>query len=139
MIDELRWITNVLPKITKTETCWLWTGARSGDYGRVRTSSGPKEAHVIVYEYLVGPIPTGMELDHLCLVQHCVNPRHLEPVTPDENKRRMKNLFSECRYGHEYTVSNTYITPQGYRQCRTCNRKNALRSQKRRKATLNEE
>ncbi len=74
--------------------CWLWLGARSnngyghttyrGDAGQLRHIS----AHRRAYSLLRGPIPTGLDLDHLCRVRHCVNPDHLEPVTRSLNLRR---------------------------------------------------
>lgn len=70
--------------------CWLWTGfRRPAGYGQTgRNRGSAKQAHRVAYEMLVGPIPAGMELDHLCRMTPCVNPAHLEPVTPAENRRR---------------------------------------------------
>lgn len=69
--------------------CWLWTGTmlRSG-YGQFRLGLGHVRAHRFAYELLVGPIPEGLTLDHLCRVTACVNPLHLEPVTLSENVKR---------------------------------------------------
>lgn len=101
--------------------CWLWTG-RTGryDYGTVG-AFGKKNvmAHRAVWLVLVGPIPEGMHLDHLCRVPLCVNPDHLEPVTPAENNRRSPYLHpTHCRKGHELTKENRLAPPK--RQCRTC-------------------
>lgn len=155
------------------DPCWLWTGAPNGTgYGRILVSGRRMMAHRFSYETYVGPIPQGLDLDHLCRVTLCVNPAHLEPVTNVENTMRgmgkgavyarrdhCKNghpfpangpLRSDagrrcltceqersrrrhagrptngerthCRKGHEYTPENTYITTQGSRSCRTCNR-----------------
>ncbi len=89
--------TRALRKIEPCPTtgCWIWLGAlhRNG-YGNIRVGSmkdgtrGHRVAHRALYEALVGPIPAGMELDHLCRVRSCVNPAHLEPVTRRENLRR---------------------------------------------------
>ena len=74
--------------------CWIWNGRLSDDgYGVLDLSwrgGGPKScyAHRAAYELLVGPIPDGLELDHLCFVRSCVNPAHLEAVTHVENLRR---------------------------------------------------
>jgi hypothetical protein len=70
--------------------CWLWTASTNeGGYGHFWR--GPDDwmvAHRFSYEHFVGPIPEGLDLDHLCRVRHCVNPEHLEPVTRRENLRR---------------------------------------------------
>lgn len=86
----------------------------------------PRRAHRVAYELLVGPIPEGLVLDHLCRVRHCVNPDHLEPVTKRENERRGKcgELFVRvrtCLRGHELSASNVYMwgnPPRRY--CRKC-------------------
>jgi hypothetical protein len=74
-------------KITRQDSgCWEWTACKiKTGYGRVQMKEGPKLAHRIIYELLVGPIPEGLTLDHLCRNRSCVNPSHLEPVTMREN------------------------------------------------------
>lgn len=70
--------------------CWLWTGTLNGaGYGTYRVDGQTVGAHRHVYEVERGPIPEGLHLDHLCSVRRCVNPSHLEPVTPSENIRRI--------------------------------------------------
>lgn len=70
---------------TLATCCWIWKGERSAHgYGLY----GGKFAHRFVYEWLVGPVPKGIHLDHRCRQRGCVNPGHLEPVTPKENARR---------------------------------------------------
>lgn len=106
--------------------CWLWTGTvnRSG-YGTLRIGDrGAALAHRWSYEHHVGPIPAGLHIDHLCRVRHCVNPAHMEPVTPEENQRRglLGVLKTHCRHGHEYTPENTYRRADGRTECRTCMR-----------------
>lgn len=82
--------------------------------------------HRVVYELRVGPIPEGLELDHLCRVRHCANPEHLEPVTGRENIRRgtspsaINGRKTHCKNNHEFTPENTYVSPLGKRTCRTC-------------------
>lgn len=69
--------------------CWVWQGALNAHgYGKVSVDGRPLQAYRWVYETHVGPIPTGMHLDHLCEQRDCVNPEHLEVVTGSENTRR---------------------------------------------------
>ena len=112
-------------KVEKTDDCWLWTGALTGGrYGNAIVNGKNVPAHRAAYEELVGPIPEGLELDHLCFVTNCVRPDHLEPVTGAENKRRAGARTTHCPKGHEYTPENTYVRTRGNgrRQCRECHR-----------------
>jgi hypothetical protein len=73
------------------DPCWLWTGRGinvSAGYGTLQWEGQAQQAHRVVYALLVGPIPHGHHLDHLCEVKRCVSPSHLEPVTPRENVHR---------------------------------------------------
>lgn len=134
-LDERLW-----RDVLKTPTCWLWTGAKqNGGYGVVYTEDRRKLAHRVVYELLVGPIPPGLQIDHLCRVRHCVNPNHLEPVTPRENTLRGEGRAGQrarqthCIHGHPFTPENTKIEATGYRSCRTCKRASYARYRIRRK------
>lgn len=120
--------------------CWEWTGPRTiNGYARMSLSKTRHcVAHRVIYELFRGPIPDGLDLDHLCRVRHCVNPAHLEPVTRRENVMRGESpkikahLAGRCVRGHEMTAQNTYISPKGVRQCRECNRiREARRSRNR--------
>jgi hypothetical protein len=76
-------------KVDKSGDCWLWTGTITNRYGRFFLAHGRMTpAHRWAYESLVGPIPEGLTIDHLCRNPPCVNPDHLEPVTVQENVRR---------------------------------------------------
>lgn len=76
-------------RVEVTGFCWNWTGYRNrGGYGRYMHQKRMQLAHRVSYELLVGPVPDGLVIDHLCRNPSCVNPDHLEPVTNAENIRR---------------------------------------------------
>src|SRR3990167_2929094 len=109
--------------------CWELTGATSPNgYGGYYVGGWPGKRifvgpHRFSYEQLVGPIPPDWTIDHLCRNSCCVNPTHLEPVTVQENlRRRILLRISHCSRGHELTAENTYVRPNGKRECRTCQR-----------------
>lgn len=113
--------------------CWLWDAAVDGKgYGEIsagRRGQSPLRAHRVIYEHLVGPIPDGMDLDHLCRVPICVNPDHLEPVTRAENLRRglKRQPGTHCQVGHIWADGALYISPKGKRHCRICQRERERR------------
>ena len=118
-------ITRLLDKtVFNTETgCWEWTASRTnGGYGAVRMPGLANVAHRALYILLVGGVPEGLHLDHLCRNKLCVNPDHLEPVTQQENNRRAGAAKTHCAQSHEYTEANTYRRRNGSRDCRACNR-----------------
>mgnify|MGYP001599849985 CR=1 FL=1 len=110
--------------------CWIWTAfIRSAGYAHVSWDGQTRDGHLIAYELTIGPVPEGLELDHLCRVRRCVNPLHLEPVTRAENLRRSPITFvainlakTHCPQGHPYDEANTYRTRDGGRVCRACKR-----------------
>lgn len=109
--------------------CWRWTGSKTrGGYGVlakyfVKSRGFNTTAHRIAYELHVGPIPDGLEIDHLCANRECANPEHLEAVTHQENERR-KHLRNppqtSFRCGHPFEESNWYVLTNGSRYCRIC-------------------
>lgn len=111
--------------------CWIWLGRRDkrGTYGMGSKSMAHREMFVLHG----GEIPPGYEIDHLCLTTLCVNPAHLEPVTPEENRRRRYALIVKCVNGHPYDDENTYFRPSGWRDCRTCIRSRVRKYYKSRK------
>lgn len=135
--------------------CWQWTGAKTrGGYGKISAGSetdGTKRmalAHRVAYEHFIGPVPEGLELDHVChngtgcpgglACRHraCVNPWHLEAVTGQVNRQRGEGGAREaarthCPQGHAYDETNTYHPPGKPRRiCRACNRAAKARAQK---------
>lgn len=114
--------------------CWIWQlKVHKTGYGHVTV---PRNAvrmtylvHRFAYEALVGEIPEGLQLDHLCRVRACCNPEHLEPVTSRENSARSPLNFvginlakTRCAQDHPFNDENTRRTPSGARECRICRR-----------------
>jgi len=111
--------------------CWEWRGQKlwSG-YGRFFVwapgGGGKRPAHRVAYELFIGPVPAGLDLDHLCRNRGCVNPDHLEPVTRRTNLLRgntipaRKARQTHCCRGHEFNAANTKLRPNGTRFCLRC-------------------
>jgi len=127
---------------TNERGCWLWNHyVRADGYAviGIRTSEGVKARYVhrLAFEAAFGPAPDGLQLDHLCRNRHCLNPLHLDPVTPRENTLRgtspmAKNAAkTHCKHGHEFSIENTRIRPEGGRSCRTCERATLRRRRER--------
>lgn len=131
-------------KVDKTagEGCWLWTAAKTPNgYGKVQWKGVTRGAHRVAYLLLVGTIPDGLHLDHVCRVRHCVNPAHLEPVTCRENMMRSPAAPStlnanktHCPKGHPYDEANTLYQSRGKRACRSCLREQCRRWRERLRA-----
>lgn len=108
--------------------CWEWQLSTKLGYGQFALNGTvTRQAHRYAYERMVGPVPSGLELDHLCRVRHCVNPEHLEPVTPRVNNLRSTSpsafnaAKTRCVHGHEFTPENTLLRRDGVsRTCRAC-------------------
>lgn len=129
--------------------CWTWIGHKQQlGYGMFTIRGKWFSAHRVSYNLLIGPIPEGLHSDHLCRNHSCVNPHHIEPVTPKENCHRgigpsaINAVKTHCERGHELNEKNTYLTKQkkgrdGFRRCcRKCViiRKRAYRLRLRAKA-----
>jgi len=86
------WVERFWSKVNKTDACWEWVSAiDTYGYGIFQRSYPKRQsikAHRVAYELVVGQIPDGLTLDHLCYNTKCVNPEHLEPVTKSENSSR---------------------------------------------------
>jgi hypothetical protein len=135
-------------KVDKSGDCWLWLGSLNEEgYGKFHSGRSCVRAHRYAYKLLVGPIPPGLNLDHLCHTRdescrlgnecphrRCVNPAHLEPVTQRENVHRSPLARSveaaaasirnrtHCPRNHPYDEANTGWRKSGHRYCRACNR-----------------
>lgn len=122
--------------------CWEWTGAvQPNGYAHIDVSGGGgkqqfRGVHRVVYELLVGPIPPGLHIDHLCRNRRCCNPAHLEPVTCRENLMRGDTLQAHaaakthCLRGHPLSGENLMLDSRGHRQCRACKRRRSRERQR---------
>jgi hypothetical protein len=146
------------PRVLKTDGCWIWAGPKTPNgYGRIYVSKNkPVGAHRVAYELLVGPIPSGFELDHTCHTRACdegdscphracVNVDHLEPVTHEENIRRsnfytydhklsIRKRKAVCKQGHPYAGDNLSFDRKGSQVCRACQKTNLARYRERLRA-----
>ena len=111
--------------------CWMWTAYKDPcGYGRFEAAGRSKAAHRVAYELMIGPIPDGLCIDHICRTRGCVNPDHLRAVTAKENNLSSTNFAAlnaaktHCDNGHPFTDENVYRF-RGSRHCRKCNSKNS--------------
>ena len=123
--------------------CWEWDGALAHGYGRTKIGGKVMLVHRVVYEEIIGTIPSGLEIDHLCRNTKCYNPEHLEAVTHAENLRRGIGHGNEthCPKGHPYSGDNLIIGKHGkgnghHRQCKICKYAQARAFYHRRKANV---
>ena len=130
-------IERFLEKVdTNSKGCWLWRGTSTPHrpvFSLGSASEGGIAAARFSYLQFIGEIPDGYEIDHLCRNPSCMKPSHLEPVTPEENKRRHNAALARgpeathCLHGHEWNEENSYVYPRGMtgtmtRHCRQCDR-----------------
>jgi hypothetical protein len=160
-LDKLIYDINLLPerirnKIAIVGGCWIWTGyvhangARQG-YGRSKgfpEFGGPRiwMAHRLVYRFLIGPIKTGYDLDHLiesgiCKDSRCCNPAHLEEVTRRENTIRYKSARIKCLRGHLYAGNfrlqeSSRVAGRYGRVCKECRRQQQNAYMRRKRASI---
>ena len=117
------------------EECWVWPGSlATGGYGLtpIRGADGKKRTigvHRLAYEAVIGPIPDGLQIDHLCRNRACFNPYHLEAVSGHENWRRgespsaLHSRKTHCSNGHAFDEANTWVSAKRHqRVCKTCTR-----------------
>jgi hypothetical protein len=132
---------NRIAKLKKTSIvmdgdCWMWTGpSNPGGYGTAAFEGQKTTAHRVLYQLIKGPIPEGMDLDHLCRNRLCVNPEHLEPVTRGENLTR-GFMARGCRNGHPATDDNISIVRRSdgsvELRCKICHRARNAAAKRRR-------
>lgn len=122
-------ISHPIGYVVQENGCWFWVGATTEHgYGRWDTKDGQAKAHRRMFEMAKGPIPRGLDLDHLCRNPPCVNPDHLEPVTHKVNMLRginppaMNKRKTHCPKGHPLSGDNLFAGAHrtGKRDCRTC-------------------
>ena len=124
-------------QVDRSQDCWLWRGRQdSRGYGK-NWIMGESLAHRVAYRLVVGDVPAGLEIDHLCRTPLCVRPEHLEPVTHRVNVQRgmaaavtgaRGRAMTACKRGHPFDTANTrwgrggHGQPAGRRHCRRCAR-----------------
>ncbi|AEJ93146.1 HNH endonuclease [Mycobacterium phage Firehouse51] len=118
--------------------CWLWQGPLNpAGYGStIRAWHKGWLPHRLAFTVMVGPIIGDNQIDHLCRVRNCINPKHLEQVTQAENLRRQGAAVTHCPRNHEYTPENTYKSSDGLRRCRECGRIRSRERARRKKAEM---
>jgi hypothetical protein len=133
--------------------CWLWTGrSLARGHGQITENRRHHMVHRVVYELLIGPIPAGMTIDHIChngsgwtagescIHRRCANPAHMELATKGENvlhgqtPAAINAAKTHCARNHAFDAANTRRTKEGKRVCRTCERDRARAAMRERRA-----
>ena len=103
--------------------CVEWAGAHDKDgYARMNHNGKWRGVHRVEWEKSNGAIPEGMVIDHLCRNRGCINPDHMEIVTPEENTRRRELARTHCVRGHLLSGDNVMMQAHNRRRCRECGR-----------------
>lgn len=137
-MDEMTF-GRLIRKFSVDDGCWLWhANKNAAGYGRFQLDGRGQPAHRVIYELLVGPIPAGLVLDHLCRVHACVNPAHLEPVSQRENLLRGESMAAVNASRVACAICGTPYTDErdktGSRFCRPCKNRRSLATWHRRMA-----
>lgn len=129
-------------RFTVGDGCWEWTAGvhHKEGYGQMQNYVTKKTglAHRIMYELFVGPIPAGLQIDHLCRNRRCVRPDHMEVVTNEVNSLRgagvaaLNARITHCHRGHPFSGDNLYLAKRGDRLKRVCRACQNERSRKKR-------
>jgi hypothetical protein len=121
-------------QVDEVTGCWIWTGSLNHNgYGKTWRRGKHWRSHRLAYVALVGEIADGLQIDHLCRRPACVNPDHLEPVTPRENtlrgdgKTAINARKTQCPQGHALTPDNVMLDKKNHRSCATCHREQSRR------------
>ncbi|MDH3603524.1 MAG: HNH endonuclease [Candidatus Tectomicrobia bacterium] len=127
--DEERFLSKI--EIDYDSGCWLWQAyTNHSGYGQFRLRKTTVRAHRVMFATWIGNIPDGYEVDHLCKVRHCVNPKHLTLIDFDGHRQQGAEYLSSrdtCINGHRYTEENTRRRSDGRRDCLEChNRRKTL-------------